>query len=199
MKMIPPKFDLLKRYRVVIYARMSSDLQNERSIQQQIEQIHGRLRSNGLNWEVVRIYEDSGISGRTERKRPGFQQMMADIRLGRQNVDLIVIDTMERLGRNDQMASTRSMLRDRFGVLIVTADTNFEDPTSASGRTNAMLQEWRSTEENRVKAYQVSRGKSDAVRQGFWPGGPVPFGFKLLLPQSVESGRRRGRGEQTCR
>jgi len=117
--------------------------------------------------------------------------MLRDIRNGSIAADLILVDTMERLGRNDRMSAIRKEMRNHHGVIILTADTGFADPTTSSGRTNDMLQEWRATEENRVKAYQVSRGKLDAVRQRFWPGGPTPFGFRLESASTQSHGRRK--------
>jgi hypothetical protein len=48
----------------------------------------------------------------------------------------------------------------------------------------------RATEENRIKAVQVLRGKRDAVLQGHWPGGTAPFGHKLESVMCERKGRQ---------
>lgn len=44
------------------------------------------------------------------------------------------MDTLERFGRFEELGAVRDMLRNRYGVLILTADTGFADPTTAQGR-----------------------------------------------------------------
>jgi len=50
-----PTFDANKPYRALVYVRMSSDKQNERSTQQQDDQIRAVIESRGLNWTVVEV------------------------------------------------------------------------------------------------------------------------------------------------
>lgn len=190
--MISSTFDRSCNYKAVVYARMSSDRQNERSPEQQIDQIHSSLSRNGLTWQLGRSYVDRGISGRTERDRPAYQEMMRDIRSGKEQVNLILIDSMSRFGRHDRVSIIRNELKNRYGVLILTADSNFEDPTTESGRYAATFREMTAHSENRNKARDVSRGKADAVKRGFWPGGPIPFGYQPHSEEGFSNGRRRG-------
>ena len=39
----------------------------------------------------------------------------------------------------------------------------------------------RAYDSNRIKAYNVWRGKADLVKDGYWPGGPIPFGYCLKV------------------
>lgn len=176
--MLKNQFDLNKSYRAVIYARMSSDKQNPRSPDQQIDTIKDQIRRMKLPWEVVEIYRDDGISGRFKRKRPGFQQMMQDLKSGKVQADLLLVDTFERLSRGEDNSEIRRKLA-RDGVLVLTADSQFQDPTTVSGQALAMVESIRATEEGRVKAHNVLRGKRDAIMRGHWPGGPPPFGYQL--------------------
>ena len=49
----------------------------------------------------------------------------------------------------------------------------------ASGKAVGLVENIRSTEDGRIKAHNVVRGKKDAARLKRWPGGPPPFGFRL--------------------
>lgn len=177
--MINRTFDFQKSYRAVLYLRMSNPDQNPRSPEQQEAMIRERLKLMTLPWVVVKHYRDDGISGRFVRKRTGYQQMLREIRTGTVKADLILVDTTERFGRVEELQSIRRELWNHHGVLVLTADTNFADPTTPHGKAYSAFEAMRATEEGRVKAHQVVRGKRDHAAQHFWPGGPRPFGLRF--------------------
>lgn len=188
--MLNNQVDLLKPLRFVRYGRMSTDQQNPRSPDQQFDTINDLIRRRNLPWTEVGSYRDDGVSGRLIRRRPGFQKMREDIRLGRIETDLILVDTIERFGRSDDIREIRRKLQERYGVLVLTADSNFEDPTSVAGNVLSVIESLRATEDNRVKAHTVLRGKRDAVRRKRWPGGTPPFGYRLDSIFKDTNGRR---------
>ena len=167
-------FDPSQPYRVVFYGRMSSSGQNKRSPDQQFVTIDETIKRNGYPWQCIKTYRDDGISGRYVKKRPGLQRMLREIEVGLIAVDLIVVDTFERLGRAEEIAELRRTLKVSHGVLVVAADNNFADPTGVVGKAVGMVESIRATEDTRIKRHNVIRGKRDAARQGRWPGGPPP-------------------------
>ena len=60
--------------RAVIYARYSSDLQSDASIEDQVRLCEERLQSEGNT--VVQIYQDRAISGGSVQNRVGIQRLM---------------------------------------------------------------------------------------------------------------------------
>ncbi len=188
--MLNRTLDFLKPLLVVLYLRMSNDDQNPRSPEQQQATIMETTKRMGYPWIVVKTYRDDGISGRYQRKRPGFTQMLSDIRTGKVKADTIVVDTIERFGRIEELPALRRELHIRHGVLILTADTQFSDPTSVAGKALATFESLRSTEDNRIKAHNVLRGKRDCIRQGHWPGGSPPFGLRLQSVTNESNGRQ---------
>jgi len=182
-------FNPLLVYRVVVYLRMSSDQQNPRSPDQQLEEINRRLKANGYNWTTVKVYRDEGVSGRLIRGRKDFQQMLRDIKSGAVVVDLILVDTIERFGRVEELPTIRKQLFERHGVLVLTADSNFADPNTPQGKALGMVEAMRATEDGRIKAHNVLRGKRDAAQQKHWPGGPPPFGYMLKSILALVNGR----------
>ena len=58
-----------------IYARYSSHKQREESIEEQVDECREYALQNDMN--VVEVYSDSAISGKTEN-RDGWQRMMSD-------------------------------------------------------------------------------------------------------------------------
>lgn len=182
-------FDPAKPYRYLRYARMSTDRQNPRSPEQQFDSIERTLTSCGYPWVHVADYRDDGVSGRYVRSRPGLQQMLRRIRDSR-DVDLILVDTFNRFGRAEEVADIRRDLQTRDGVLVMTAESRFADPTSDAGKCLAFLDSTRATSENREKAHMVLRGKRDAAKEKHWPGGPPPFGYRLRSVLTERNGRQ---------
>lgn len=177
--MLVRKFEPSRPYRFARYGRMSDRLQNKRSPDQQFATIDETINRCGYPWLGVTSYRDDGISGRYIRKRAGLQALLRDIETGVLQVDLIVVDTLERLGRADEIGEIRRKLFVEYGVLVVAADNNFADPTGVVGKAVGLVENIRSTEDGRIKAHNVIRGKKDAARLRRWPGGPPPFGFRL--------------------
>lgn len=183
------KFDRNFAYRFAIYARMSSDAQNPRSPDQQMGTIREEIVRQSLPWVEIKTYRDAGITGRVKSKRPGFMELLDDIKCGRLNVHIVLVDTFERLGRSDDIASVVQFMR-RHGVLLLDAKSHFADPTTSEGRLLSAIEAWRGCQESEVKGHMVRRGKRDAIQRGFWPGGPVPIGYML---EAAETERRAGR------
>lgn len=188
--MLNTTINFKRHYRVVVYLRMSSDKQNPRSPDQQLEAIKRRLRSLGYNWTIVQVYRDDAISGRYVRKRPQFQKMLHDLKSGMVAADFILVDTLERFGRFEEIPSLRRDLHKNCGVLVLTADSDFADPNTPSGRALGRAESERATEHNRIKAHDVLRGKQDGVLLKHWPGGQPPFGFMLQTVMKYVNGRQ---------
>ena len=141
--MLKRQIDLTRPLRCVRYGRMSNDQQNPRSPDQQFDEIACTIKRQRFPWTIQRDYRDDGISGRYLRKRLGFQQMLRDIRAGLIKVDAILVDTWERFGRADELAQLRQELWTKHGVLILTANTGFADPTTESGKVVSMFEQAR--------------------------------------------------------
>jgi DNA invertase Pin-like site-specific DNA recombinase len=189
--MLTRKYDPTQPYRYLRYGRMSSEKQNPRSPDQQFDTVETTRTRLGYPWVQVKTYRDDGISGRFMKKRTGLQAMLREIEIGRVTADLIAVDTLERLGRADEITELRRKLLTEYGILVVTADSNFADPTGVTGKALGLVENIRATEDGRVKAHNVIRGKKDAAELKWWPGGPAPLGFRLkpVLEESATSRR----------
>ena len=101
--------------RAVIYARYSSDLQSEASIEDQMEVCRRYAAERG--WTITEAYTDAAISG-ASRFRPAFQKLLHDA--GRKQFDIVICEAVDRLGR--RLADTAD-LQDRlsfYGVKLFT-------------------------------------------------------------------------------
>ena len=83
--------------KVAIYARYSSDLQSDASIEDQIRICSTRAKQE--NWQIANIYTDHGISG-ASLMRPGIQMLMQDAMAGK--FDVVLAEGLDRLSRDQQ-------------------------------------------------------------------------------------------------
>ena len=79
----------------VIYARYSSDKQNEMSIEGQIEECRKYAEENDLI--VLQEYVDRALTA-TSDKRPNFLRMIDDSR--ERNFEIILVYQLDRFARN---------------------------------------------------------------------------------------------------
>lgn len=121
--------------------------------------------------------------------RPQYLQMIREIQSGTLKVDLILVDTLERFGRVEELPTIRKTLYESHGVLVLTADSNFADPTSTAGKALGFVESMRATEHGRILGHNVLRGKRDTAKLKHWPGGPCPFGFTLKSIMKADKGR----------
>ena len=191
--MLERKYDPSLPYMYVKYGRMSdARTQNSRSPDQQFA-----TAARGDRPAASPMARDQELSRRRDQRplrrppAPALQQMLRDIEAGLVAPDLIVVDTYERLGRAEEIAHLRHKLFIEYGVMVVAADNDFADPTGVVGKAVGMVEQIRATENTRISCHNVIRGKKDAARQGYWPGGPPPFGRRLKPVIDRSGGRRR--------
>lgn len=93
--------------RVVVYARFSSDAQRDASIEDQARVCSAWVESQG--GRVAEVLADRGLSG-TTTARPALQDLLARAAARPRRVDVVVLEDLSRLGRDQ--ADVLAMLRD---------------------------------------------------------------------------------------
>ncbi|MCE8471806.1 recombinase family protein, partial [Rhodovulum sulfidophilum] len=82
--------------RAAIYARYSTELQRDASIEDQIRAC--RTQADRQGYEVVKVYFDRAASG-ASLMRPGIQSLLQDAREAR-TFDIVLAHALDRLSRN---------------------------------------------------------------------------------------------------
>lgn len=109
-----------------IYARYSTELQSEHSIEDQLRTC--RRIAHGHGFEIGQTFTDAAISGGTVH-RPGYQAMLQAAR--RREFDAIIAEDASRLWRNlGEQAPPLAELAD-LGIAIVTADFDSRSESAA--------------------------------------------------------------------
>ena len=157
-----------------IYARYSSDLQRDASIEDQIRLCKERAKREG--WRVVNCYTDHAISG-ASLIRPGMQMLLQDAQAGK--FDVIVAEAIDRLSR-DQEDIAHIYKRTRFAsVRIVTlseGDVN-ELHIGLKGTMGALFLKDLADKTRRGLRGRVEAGKS---------GGGNSFGYDVVRRLDAE-------------
>lgn len=111
----------MKRFRVAAYCRVSTRQEEQNSSIEQQEQYYTQVISNNPNWTNVGVFSKR-VSGLRMKGRSEFQALMRLCRRGK--VDLILIKSFSRLGRNtlDMLQALRE-LRD-LGVDVYFEEKN---------------------------------------------------------------------------
>jgi site-specific DNA recombinase len=165
--------------RAVIYARFSSELQRDESIEDQVEVCRREAERQG--WSVAKVYADRAQSG-ASRFRPQYQQMVADAE--RKQFDVLVCEALDRLGR--KLADIAD-LYDRLsfsGVKIHTVTTGAVTQLHI-GMLGTMAQLYLSDLREKVWRGQLGR-----ARQGRIPGG-LAYGYEVVAERDASGGGRR--------
>jgi len=154
--------------RVAIYARFSSDLQNERSIDDQVRLCRQLVDSKG--WEVAEIYADYAISGSHLRSRPNAVRLLDDAKAGR--FDIVVAEALDRLSRDQEDTAAIHKRLNFAGVKIVTISEGevSEMHVGLASTMSAMFLKGLAT--------KIRRGQEGLALKGFAPGG-LGYGYKV--------------------
>jgi site-specific DNA recombinase len=101
--------------RVAVYARFSSQMQSEASIDDQLRICRERATNEG--WTVTDVFSDKAFSGAT-MQRPGVQRLMDEARRGA--FDIIITEALDRLSRDQADVATMFKRLCFDGVKIIT-------------------------------------------------------------------------------
>jgi DNA invertase Pin-like site-specific DNA recombinase len=162
--------------KAVIYARFSTDLQNERSIEDQITLCRAYASREGIN--IIEVYEDRARSGGSIMGRGGLLRLLDQAR--DRSFDVVVVEALDRLSRD---------MEDLAGIHKRLSFLGIEIRAVHEGVVNTVLVGLRGLvgqlyrEDN---AHKVRRGLAGRVGQGLNAGGKA-YGY---APAVGEKGKR---------
>jgi DNA invertase Pin-like site-specific DNA recombinase len=162
--------------RAVIYTRFSTDLQNERSVEDQVTLCRSYALSENI--EVVGVYEDRARSGASILGREGLLELLDDARAHK--FDIVIAEALDRLSRDmEDLAGIHKRLT-FLGVEIRAVHEGVVN-TVLVGLRGLVGQLYR--EDN---AHKIRRGMIGRVGQGLNAGG-LTYGY---APVPGDKGKR---------
>jgi site-specific DNA recombinase len=162
--------------KAVIYARFSTDLQNERSIEDQVTLCRDYASREGMN--IAEVFEDRARSGGSLMGRDGLLRLLD--RAKERSFDIVVVEALDRLSRD---------MEDLAGIHKRLSFLGIEIRAVHEGVVNTVLVGLRGLvgqlyrEDN---AHKVRRGLVGRVGQGLNAGGKA-YGY---APVAGEKGKR---------
>jgi site-specific DNA recombinase len=159
--------------RTVIYARYSSNLQNSRSIEDQVAVCRERCEAEG--WTVVDIFRDYAIGGGAgidETQRPGMFDMLEMVERG--GVDQVLADSTSRIARNQGDAHH---IRERINFAGARIFTLADGEINAlTGGIKGLLDE----QQRKDLGHNIRRAQRGRASQGLSPAG-IAYGYRKVL------------------
>ncbi|MBN8543664.1 MAG: recombinase family protein [Alphaproteobacteria bacterium] len=169
--------------KAVIYARYSSDLQSDSSIDDQVRLCTAFIA--GRQWQQGPTYFDKAISG-SIRCRPHYQQMLGDARSGL--FTIIVAESLDRLSRDQEDIAALFKNAAFLGIKIITVAEGeiSELHIGLKGTMNALYL--------KDLAQKTKRGMEGKVREGKFAGGNA-YGYRTIKEFDGAGGIITGRRE----
>jgi site-specific DNA recombinase len=174
--------------RAAIYARFSSDLQRDRSIEDQVALCREYAVRNG--YTVVAVFSDRAITGSSFLLRSGIQDLLRAARAG--GFEFVIAESLSRIARDREDAPAIRKRLDFAGVKIVTTADGIVSPLMHGLRTiidSQYLEDLKAA---------VRRGMAGVIRDGRHAGGSI-YGYQsvpgkpgelVIIPEHAEIIRR---------
>ncbi len=159
----------MRRY--AIYARFSSDNQNEKSVEDQVNECKTYIKKQNGTLADHHVFADYAISGSHMNTRPGLLALMKAAR--EHAFDVVMADDLSRLSRDQE---------DIAGIYKRLVFQDIELRTIFDGEINEMQIGFKGTENAmylKRLAHQVRRGQKGKVNAGKIPGGKC-YGYDVV-------------------
>lgn len=159
--------------KAALYARYSSDMQTENSIEAQKMAIYRFAKSNG--YEIVEEYIDRAKSGMSTKGREEFKRMIDES--GKNKFDYVIVHKYDRFARsiNDTTTYVEEMAKNGVRLISVLEPTS-DDPEGIIFSTlYAAMAEYYS----RNLAREVMKGMRVKAEKCEHTGGKPPYGYAV--------------------
>lgn len=165
--------------RAVIYARFSSDMQREESIDAQVRAC--RDYCNKKHYIVTHVYKDEARSGKSLVGRDEYNQMMVDAMSHK--FDVIVFHKIDRNARNEFNYYEFKHTLTQLGISYEYAVQNIDSSPEGQMLENMLV--GFAAYYSRNLAKETKKGLNENAYKAMFNGGTAPFGYKIENQQYV--------------
>lgn len=172
------EYDMLnsaKRSRnVAIYARVSTAHEEQLSALENQKEWYKPYLTQHLEWKLVEMYVDEGITGTSAQKRPEFLRMIQDAKAGK--FDLILTREVSRFARNtvDTLNYTRELKRKGIEVFFINDNIKTFD---GDGELRLTIMATLAQDESRKTSIRVKSGQKTSMQNGVFYGNGNILGY----------------------
>lgn len=168
--------DAKKTLKALGYVRVSTQMQVDKefsSIAAQKILIKDFVVKNP-SYILEKIFEEPGKSAK-DNNRPALKELLERVKMG--GVDVILAVRLDRVSRSNREFYNMLDILAKYGTRLVYTNDMTPDDTPA-GRLMTGLRIGYSEFERTTTAYRQAQKYLVSLKEGLYPAGPVPFGYK---------------------
>lgn len=159
--------------KAVIYARYSSDMQREESIDAQVRAC--TYYAHQYQFEILRTYADRAQTGKRTKNREQFLQMIADAES--HEFEVILVHKLNRFGRNTlEVLEYKDSLED-MGIELISVTERLE--STPEGKLMLIIIAGMNEFYSDNLSQEVMKGLKENAYQCKFTGGTPPLGYKV--------------------
>ena len=167
----------MKKINCYLYTRVSTTVQVDGySLDAQKEKL--RKYAEFQDMIVVGEYSDEGKSGKNINGRPEFQQMLEDIKTGKDDVSFVLVFKLSRFGRNAADVLSSLQFMQDYGVNLICVEDSIDSSRDSGKLMISVLSAVAEIERENILV-QTMAGRRQKAREGKWNGGFAPYGYYL--------------------
>ena len=170
-----------------IYIRVSSLVQEEEGSSLQTQKELGIKKADELGFKS-KVWNEGGKSSKYEdlENRPILKRLLVEMEEG--GVEHLFVFNTDRLSRNQKTWGGIRWKLKEHGVKLYTPSGVIDLSSPMDDLMFGILSEI-SQYDNSLRTERSRLGKLNRVRQGFWMGGPPPFGYEIKDRKLVENSK----------
>ena len=167
-----------EKIKVYLYTRVSTTMQID-GYSLDVQKTKMKAFCDYNEYEIAGEYEDAGKSGKSIEGRIAFNQMMDDIKSGKDEVSYVLVFKLSRFGRNAaDVLATLQVMQD-FGVNLICVEDGIDSSKDAGKLMISVLSAVAEIERENIRV-QTMEGRMQKAREGKWNGGFAPYGYSLI-------------------
>lgn len=143
------------------YVRVSTERQDEYSLDSQLKLIREYAAAHDMDVPQEFVFVEDGVSGRSVKKRPSFQRMIAMAKDKAHPFDFILVWKYSRFARNQEESIVYKSMLSKLGVDVVSISEPLDD--SPFGSLIERIIEWMDEFYSIRLSGEVKRGMAEKI------------------------------------
>lgn len=162
--------------KAIIYARVSTTRQADDGLPVESQIEHGYRKAETIGADVLRVFTDAGISGRTD-ERPAFRDAVKYCKA--YDVQYFICWSTSRFARNKLDAALYKRELEKTGTRVIYVSVDLDNRTDSGWMMESILEIFDEHYSRQVSA-DTLRSMVKNARDGYFNGGRIPLGFATI-------------------
>lgn len=163
--------------KVIGYVRVSTEEQVKDGFSLDNQRSDIKHKCNMEDWELLKIFEDEGISGASLNERDGLKAALKFAK--EEKVDYLIVWKLSRLSRKVMDVVDILKFLEHSETSLLSIKDNIDTATHMGKYFLYIASIFAEIERENI-IVQVKGGMAQKAREGLWNGGSAPLGYKLV-------------------